>query len=273
MTDPYSILGVSREASDEEIKNAYRKLAKECHPDRNPGDASAEAKFKEIGAAYASIKDGTAQYGGAGGHGGFNPQEFGFNFNFGGPHGGANIEDVIRQWASHQAQRNRNYNTRCTISFQDAFAGCEITLNIMGKDIKIKIPAGVDNGTKIRVHGAGESVHSQSPPGDLYVNLDVLPDSRFGRDGKTLLREITVDCVEAMLGLKIQTETIDGDTVEFEVQSGVQHGHKYRLAGRGMPLVGTTERGDMIVIVNVSVPRNLTEKQIDLLKEFKGLQT
>jgi DnaJ-class molecular chaperone len=257
MTDPYSVLGVAHDASEDDIKTAYRKLAMKHHPDKNPGDADAENRFKEINAAYDSLKNGQK------------PQQQTFDFSFG--FGGHSMEEILRGFTQQHVHRNRSYNTFCSISFADAFNGCEVSLDIVGKEIKIKIPAGVDNGTRIRVAGAGENVHTDIPPGDLYVTMEVQPDPRFGRDGKHLFMETEIDAFEAILGFKARVETIDNDAVEFDLPAGLQHGHKHRIAGKGMPIIGTSDRGDLFVIVKVTTPTSLTERQIELLTEIKGL--
>jgi DnaJ-class molecular chaperone len=271
MTDPYSVLGVARGASEDEVKSAYRKLAKQYHPDKPDGD---EARFKEIQHAYDRICKGDTepehpfrQQGGSG--------PFEFNFGFGGMGGhGASMEEILRHMAAQQAaqaNRNRNYNTNHTISFSDAFHGCEVTLSIMGKEVRIKIPAGVDNGTRIRVAGGGETVHPQSPPGDLFVNMQIHPDHRFVRNGKNLFCEKEIDSIDAMLGVKVQSETVDGDTIEFEAPAGVQPGTRFRIGGRGMPVIGSNERGDLFVSINIKTPTDLTDEQKELLKQIKSL--
>lgn len=267
MTDPYEVLGVSRTNSEDEIKSAYRKLAMQYHPDRNPGNPEAEEKFKEVQGAYDSIKSGKARQ---------QQQQapnFGdgpFNFSFG--FGGQPIDEVLRHFMNQNAgPRNKHYNAQCTISLDNAFHGCDVAMNIMGREVRIKIPAGVDNGTRIRVAGAGETTHADSPPGDLYVMMEISPDSRFARDGKNLIVEKEIDAIDAMLGLKAKIPSIDSADIEIEFPAGVQNGDHMRIGQRGMPLVNMATRGDLIVLVKVTTPRSLTDQQIALLREFKGL--
>jgi curved DNA-binding protein len=273
MTDPYSVLGVAPDATEEQIKLAFRKLAMQHHPDKNPDDPTAEDRFKEINSAYESIKtpgkraehDGQT-YGRSQGHpGGF---EFGFNgFN------AQTMEDIMREFArQHNQPRNRHFNTNCAVGFMDAYRGCEANLKMPdGREIRLKIPAGVDNGTRIRVQGGGENIHANQPPGDLYVTIQVIPHAKFGRDGKHLFSVAEITAIDAMLGTTLKIMNLDGEEIEIPLQAGIQDGHTIRLAGQGMPIIGTTGRGDMMVNIDVTVPTSLSEKQIELLKEIKSL--
>lgn len=272
MNDPYSVLGVSRSASDEDIKSAFRKLAMQHHPDRNPGDAGAEARFKDVQAAYDQIKDAgkRAAYENAqrphANHFDFGGGPFGFGFQ-----AGPNFDDIMRQWSR---PRNRDIRTHCTISFQDALHGCDLTARLHGpveREISVRIPAGVDNGTRIRVQGLGENGIPHEPPGDLYVIVRVNPDPRFHREGDTIYSEVSVDAIDLMLDQKFRAETVDGDVVEIAVPNGaIQSGTKMRLAGRGMPNVHNQQRGDHIVTVLIRTP-DLNDRQREFLRQIKSL--
>jgi len=279
MSDPFSVLGVSRDATDEQVKAAFRNLAKQHHPDANPGDASAEARFKEINSAYESVKtaDKRAALNNPGPRfqgfrpGGAQMHPGGFEFSWGGPGMPPNMEEILREMHRAQTVRNRHYTAQCAIGMMEAFRGCEVSLKLEEKEIRLKVPPGVDNGTRIRVQGAGENVHPENPPGDLYVTIMIRPDLPFGRDGKFLFSTVDVDAIDAILGAKIKVQTIDGDTIEMEANPGIQNGHQMRISGRGMPIIGSDARGDHVVTINIKTNTGLTDRQMELLREIKSL--
>lgn len=278
MSDPYSVLGVAKTATDAEIKAAYRKLAMKFHPDQNPDDKDAEAKFKEISAAYDQVKDAEkrrkhdeANDFGAAGWAHYRQHGPSFDFRGGEFH---SFEDMMNAFHGRHTPQNRHYNTSCTISMLDAFSGCEVVLKVSQpheREIKVKVPAGVDMGTRIRIPGAGEQVYKDQPAGDLYVQIIVQPDPVFSRQGKHLFSDVYVDAIDAMLGKPIPVRTIDGDDVEISPPAGFQSGWKVRIAGRGMPVIASQARGDHVVTVHLSLPNNLTDEQKKLLEEIKRL--
>jgi curved DNA-binding protein len=273
MSDPYTVLGVARDASEDEIKSAFRKLAMKHHPDQNPGDASAEEKFKEINNAYETLKNPQKKeqhdFRGFGGpfHQQSSPGGFEFGFSFDQAMG-----QIFREFNARNIPHNRHFNTQCTISFIDSFRGCEATLNMQdGREIRLKVPAGVDNGTKIRVPGGGENIHKNQLPGDLYVIIQVAPHPEYSRNGKNLYSDVPIDMFDAILGKTLDIATLDGDIVTVDIPPGIQNNHKVRLNSRGMPLVGSDLRGDLIVNISITTPQNLNERQIELLREIKSL--
>ena len=350
--DYYELLGVSRTASADDLKKAYRKLAMQYHPDRNPGDAAAELKFKEISEAYDVLRDddkraaydrfGHAAFegggrGGAGGAGG------GFDFNF--ASGFADIFDEVfgefmgggRRGGGATNGRGSDLRYNLEISLEDAFAGttakiqvassivCEAcdgsgaeagskpvscpTCSGMGKvraqqgfftierpcptcsgagrviekpckvcagagrtrqekTLSVTIPAGVEDGTRIRLTGEGEAGVRGAPAGDLYIFLSIRPHRIFQRDGANIFYRVPIPMTTAALGGQIEVPSIDGSRVKIVIPAGTQTGHQFRLRGKGMSVLRSNQRGDMYVETSVETPVNLTPRQQELLREF-----
>lgn len=341
--DYYEVLNVSRQASDTEIKHAYRKLAMRYHPDRNPGDAEAEAKFKEAAEAYEVLSDpekrarydrfGHAGMGGMGQDAGFGSAEdifahfsdiFGDLFGFGGTH------------SANRPEAGADLRYNLTISFAQAAHGAEIPLDLPRhvacedckgtgaakgssietcrvchgtgqvrrnqgffqiampcqncggtgqkitkpcprckgegvvpdtREILARIPAGVDNGTRLRIRGEGEPGRNGGPAGDLYVVLTVEPDPRWQREGANLVYTQEISFPQAALGHKVNIPGLNGE-LSLAIPKGTQSGAILRLAGEGLPYPGRVNRGDMLVHIKVKTPVKLTERQEELLREF-----
>ena len=297
--DYYKILGVPRGASAEEIKGAYRKLAMQYHPDRNPGDKQAEERFKEMNEAYQVLSDPQkrARYdqlgesysqweknGGAPGN--FNwgqwtaqpgAQSGGREVNmddlFGGEgafsdffsaiFGGMNIGQAVRNRTS---RRTPSIQQPVTISLKEAFTGTARTLQIGKRRLEVTLPAGARTGTKVRVSGAGPA-KADGSPSDLYLILDVAGDPLFERDGKDLHTQVTVDVFKALLGGEAEVKTMAGKVL-LTIPPGTQPEQVFRVAGRGMPQLKSPEiKGDLFVRVKVEIPRQLNAKQKSLLEE------
>jgi len=284
--DYYDILGISKTATATEIKSAYRKLALQFHPDRNK-TKEAEEKFKEVTRAYevlsneekrktydqfghAAFEQGAAGQGGAGGgpFGGFGGQQGGQygpfsysystngqGFDFG---GGVDPFEIFEQFfggASPFGQRARRSAYSITISFQEAVHGVEKEVSINNKKQKIKIPAGVDRGSRIRF--------------DEYdIVVDVTPDSKFGREGNDIITEESLSYADVSLGRELSVETIDG-LVKIRVPAGTQPNTLIRLSGRGVKRIRGGGRGDHYVRIKVAVPKKLTHKQKELLEALQ----
>ncbi len=294
--DYYEVLGVSKNASNDEIKKAYRKLAIKYHPDKNPGDKSAEEKFKEISEAHEilSDKEKRARYdqfghagvnGGAGGDpfAGFrggNPNPFGggfsangqtFNFDF----GGGGLDDILGSifgfgGGARRPRRGPDYQTTVTLTFEEAIFGTTKKVTVNGDNVTVKIPAGIDDGMSIRLRGkGGEPPEGSSEYGDLYIRVRVKPHKTLTREGSIILSEEKIGMVDAALGCEVEVETIDG-TVTMKVPAGTQSGTPFKLSGHGVPFRNDGDRGPHIVTVIVETPKNLSRKQKELLQEFKN---
>jgi molecular chaperone DnaJ len=349
--DYYEVLGVSRTCGEAELKSAFRKLAMQHHPDRNPGNAECEHRFKEINEAYDVLKDGDKraaydrfghaafEHGGmGGGHG------FGADF----AHSFADIFDDLfgmgggRRGRTQGRERGSDLRYNMEISLEEAYAGktaqiriptsviCEscsgtgakagskpkscATCGGAGKvrhaqgfftlertcpachgqgqvienpcpscagagritrerTLSVNIPAGVEDGTRIRLAGEGEAGLRGGPAGDLYIFLSLAPHEFFQRDGADLHCRAPISMVTAALGGEFEVPSIDGSQVRVKVPGGTQVGRRFRLSGKGMPVLRSKQSGDMYVQVAVETPQNLTKRQRELLVEFEKLSS
>jgi len=293
MTDHYSTLGVAESATDDEIKKAFRSLAMQHHPDRNPGDKAAEDKFKAINEAYATLSDPNkrAEYDnirkfGGRSHG-FNTGPHGhheFRFDFGGDPGFGNVDDIIRQFfnqhgfggnpfGSQQPRRNRDLQFSVEIPLEDAFSGKDLPLSfdIAGNptNIVVRIPSGVISGTRMRFQGYGDKSIPNIPPGDLFVIVNVLNHPVFNRDGPHLLSEMKIDALDAIIGCSCAINCIDGSQIMLTIPPGTQNGATMRVSSKGMPSHhNSPNRGDLMVTILITIPKNLSDSHLNALKQI-----
>jgi molecular chaperone DnaJ len=279
-TDYYSVLGVGKDAAQKDIKRAYRKLAQQYHPDTNAGDATAEARFKEVNEAYDVIGDPDTRkeydhmrevgyfVGGPGGGQQYVRVEDLFRGGSGGSpfdlFGG--LTDLFGQSRSRQPRPGRDLSAELRLSFHEAISGATKTLNVNGRTIKVKIPQGVADGARIRVSGKGSPGSGGGSAGDLYVTVRVAPHPIFERSGSNLGITVPVTFVEAALGAEVAVPTLDGK-VTLRIPPGTPTGKTFRVGGKGVTTPKGT--GDLLVTVEVVVPRTVTDEQRELLEKFR----
>lgn len=346
--DYYEVLGVSRGASGADIKKAYRKLAMQYHPDRNPDNTEAENKFKECSEAYEVLtNDEKRKVYDAYGHAGLSGQGFeGFSdvndifssfgsifedfFGFGGPgggrggsraRGGADLRyDLVLDFkeAAFGVEKDIEFNreavckacngeraeeggkktchtcggsgqVRRTQGFFQVAAACptcqgsgEIITKpckvckgrgkvVEKKTVNVKIPAGVDQGVRLRVSGEGQGGSNGGPNGDLYVFLQVKESDYFTRDGNDVIYNASIPMAQAALGCTLEVPTLEEKSIEVEVPAGIQHGTRLTVASQGIPKLRGVGRGDMFVEVGVDIPTKLSKEQTELLTQFAEL--
>jgi DnaJ-class molecular chaperone len=315
--DYYATLGVAKNASGKEIKQAYRKLARKHHPDVNPGDKSAESKFKAINEAYEVLGDPEKrkkydelganwrmyEQGGAGAPGGGPPP--GWNVNYGGGPGSGGgggfrtmTEEEMREMfgdsdpfsdffhtffggmgggAPEPGARGRGARTRAPrqgrdveqeieLPLEDALNGTTRRFSVShdgsARTLDVRIPAGVGEGSRVRIAGEGEHGTSGAKSGDLYLRVHLAAHPRFDVKGKDLYTRTTVALTTAVLGGEAQVETLSGKTLRLKIPPGTQNGQVFRLKGHGMPTVKHTDQtGDLYATINVQIPRDLTPEQ------------
>ena len=346
--DYYEVLGVGRDAGADDIKKAYRKLAMQHHPDRNPGDKQAEQNFKEAAEAYEVLKDDEKRaayqrYG----HAAFEqggPGPGGFDFNFTSSFADV-FDDLFGEFMGQRggggggSARGADLRYNLEITLEDAFNGkrakvrvptmvvcgecggsgaegasrpvacstcggagkvrtqqgfftiertcpaCQGAGRVIGdpckncrgqgrvqreKTLSVNIPAGVEDGTRIRLAGEGEAGLRAAPPGDLYIFLTLKPHRFFRREGANLYCRVPISMVTASLGGAIEVPTVDGTRARVNVPAGTQSGRQFRLKGKGMTPMRGAARGDMYIQAEIETPVNLTKRQQELLHEFKA---
>ncbi|GAA5085644.1 DnaJ C-terminal domain-containing protein [Microbacterium yannicii] len=307
--DFYSVLGVSKDVSEADLKKTYRKLARKYHPDSNQGDAAAEAKFKEVSEAYSVLSDAEQRKeydqiramgsgarftaGGQGGAGGFEDVFSMFNQGRGARYQNAeDFDDIFAMFNQQQGAgfgsgrfgqstggfrgyggptRGSDVTARTTIDFVTATKGETITLQGEdGKPFKVKIPAGVSDGQKIRLRGRGRPSPDGGENGDIVVQVAVRPHPVFTRDGLNLRVTVPVTFTEAALGATIEVPTLGGDPVRLRVAPGTPSGRVLRVKGRGVETSKGT--GDLLAEVQVAVPSHLDDAAREALERFQSLE-
>lgn len=264
----YATLGVPQNATSDEIKKAYKKLARENHPDLNPENIEAEKKFKEISEAHAVLGDDRKRQEydqiramGSSGFGGFTSQgftvdDFGDIFE--------NLGDIFGFGGRRKGQ---TYQTNITISFAEAASGIEVVLPIENESIKIKVPAGVDNGSVIRLRGRGGPGAAGAPDGDLLVQVSVQPHKFFKRSNMDLILEIPLLFTEAALGASIKIPTLT-KSVTLKIPPGTPSGKTFKIRGEGIAPQGRRS-GDLYVKIFITPPVNLSRSAKKHLEKFK----
>lgn len=283
--DYYKTLGVAKGASEQDIKKAFRNLAKQYHPDANPNNPSAEARFKEISEAYEvlSDKDKRAQYDRFGSaYSGFNGGAGGFrNVNMGdSPFAdilGSLFNNFSRRAAQQQQQQGNTHSAHTagkgadieqhvTISLEEAYTGTMRMVTKGNRTIKVNIPAGATDGTKVRLSGEGQP---GMPAGDLYLVVNVTPDSAFERVGNDLYIDVKVDMFTALLGGTAEVPTLERP-VRLRIAAGTQSGQKMRVTGKGMPILRQKDAyGDLYARILVTVPTNLNAEQLEWVERLR----
>jgi len=352
--DYYATLGVARDASADDLKKAYRKLAMQFHPDRNPNDKKAEARFKEVSEAYEILKDeqkraaydrfGHAAFeNGGGGPGGF---AGGFDFSGGGGGLGDIFDQMFgdfmgnRRGGGGRTRAGADLRQAVEVELAEAFTGTKVNLRVptrvaceacsgtgsedkkasadacatcggagrvraqqgfflvertcptcggagriirnpcrvchgagtvqRERSLQVAIPAGVEDGTRIRLAGEGEAGGQGAPAGDLYVHVGIRPHPIFQRDGANLLMRVPLRMSQAALGGDVEVPSIDGSKARVKIPPGTQTGDQFRLRGKGFSVLRSTGRGDLYIQVAVETPQNLTRRQRELLEEFEA---
>ena len=295
--DYYAILGVDKGASGEEIKKAYRRLAMKYHPDHTKGDVKSEEQFKKISEAYAvlSDKEKRRQYDRFGSEG-FQQQysqedifrNFDFGnifreFGFGGGFATGQQGDVRFSFGGGDAPfgfgrgggapaKGSDLEYELALTLQEVVTGTNKTIDFThegrSQRLTVKIPKGMISGKKLRLAGKGAASPMGGPPGDLFIRSKVLPDSRFVQDGHDILDYREVKLTEAVLGTTLTVPTLDGKSVNVKIPPGTRHGTRLRLAGHGIPKMRNDGRGDLFVVVQVSLPKQLSEDQRELFAKL-----
>ena len=298
--DYYKILGVDKSASQDDVKKAFKKLARKYHPDLNPNDPSAKQRFQEINEANEVLGDPEKrkkydQYGEhwkhadefeaqkqrqqqSGGFGGGGGQYWSSGGGFSGMGDEGEFSDFFeslfgaRRGGGRSAGfRGQDYNAELHLSFHDAAKTHKQVLSVNGKNIRITVPAGVADGQTIKLKGQGAPGVNGGPDGDLYITFVIAEDSVFKRLGNDLYVTASLDLYTAILGGEQMVDTMDGK-VKLKVKPGTQNGAKVRLRGKGFPVYKEEGKfGDLIVTYSVQIPTNLTEKQKALFKELQDL--
>ncbi|WKZ27510.1 MAG: DnaJ C-terminal domain-containing protein [Candidatus Dojkabacteria bacterium] len=290
--DYYDILGIEKSATTKQIKSAYRKLAKEYHPDRNKS-ADAEEKFKEVQEAYEILSDdqkrkaydqyghaGTQGFGGAGAGFDFSGGMGGINFDFG---DFGSIEDIFEQFFGggmggmrNRPRRGQDIGVRLTIKFKEAVFGVEKEINYRvreasGSDktetMKIKIPAGIPDNAVLRFQNKGHAGINGGPSGDLLVNIEVEIDDTFERRGSDIYTNIEIDVFKAVLGAEVDIDTVHGKT-KLKIPAGIQPETVLRLSGKGGPKLRGNGTGDQYTRVMIKIPKKLSTEQKKLWEEL-----
>ncbi len=299
--DYYKILGSNRSATDKDIKQAYRKLARKHHPDVNPGDKSAEARFKEINSAYDVLSDpekrkkydkygdqwqhadqfeaqhGTP-FGGSGGFSGFKAGPgatyeyvylsdmgdlgdlFGFARGFG------------TRTRTRRPRRGQDIEYATEVTLEEAYSGStRVVTDLTGHRLEVKIPPGVNNGSRIKVTGKGEPGIGGGPSGDLYLVVSVKPHRTFQHRDGDLYVNVSVPFIDAVLGGEVEVSSLKGK-LSLKIPPETQNGKVFRLAGQGMPKIGSDKKGDLLAKVNVMLPQKLTDKEKELFSQFRQLR-
>lgn len=296
--DYYNILGVSKDASQEDIKKAFKKLARKYHPDLNPNDPEAHRKFQEINEANEVLSDPEKrkkydEYGenwkhadeyeaqqqqysrNNGGNGGFHTSFWSSD----GDVNGSGFSDFFEQmFGSHRkgrdgqyGYRGQDYTAELHLSLTDAAETHKQILTVNGKKLRITVPAGVADGQTIKLAGQGGEGANGGPAGDLYITFIIDNNTRFKREGDDLYATVPLDLYTALLGGEVIVDTLNGK-VKLKVQEGTQNGSKIRLRGKGFPVYKQDGVfGDLIITYNITIPTNLTDKQKDLLRQIQTL--
>lgn len=272
--DFYKILGVAKDVSDADLKKVYRKLAKENHPDLHPGDAKAEARFKDISEAYdvLSDKEQRREYDAIRAMGG------GARFQQGGPGGG--FEDVFSNLFGGGfpqggfggfggfggPQRGQDLSTSSTIDFIDSIKGTTLKIKVGSETVSLKVPAGIQDGQKLKVAGKGQSSPNGGPKGDLVVSIKVKPHAVFSRDGDNVRISVPVTIAEAILGATITVPLLGEAPVKLKVAPGTPNGRTLRVKGKGVQRPG--KEGDLLATVEIAIPSHVSDKALKLIEQF-----
>ena len=278
--DYYEILGVARDASEKEIKAAYRRLARKVHPDVNPGDARAEEKFKEVSEAFAVLSDPDkrAKYD-RGGHeafgadfdpfAGFDVSQFGFG-------GLGDLFEMFGGRGARGPRRGSDLEFEVRIPFLEAVLGTTVDLSLprgegSASRVKVRIPAGIDDGGRVRVAGKGAGGRGGAPAGDAYLRVRVEPHPLFRREGKDLTCEVPVGIARASLGGPVDVPTLDGHAT-IQIPPGTRSGQRFRLRGRGVPGRGSVPAGELYAVIQIVPPKVVDGRLKELLEEVDRLE-